>query len=348
MKTIIKNIKIAAISSYLPESVLELSSLGSLYGEKEVENIIKTTGIERVRIAAESQTSSDMCLESARYLIEKENIDVNEIGGLVFVSQTADYILPSTSVILQDKLGLSTDTVCIDIHYGCSGFIYGLFQAAMWINCGACDKVLILSGDTTSQLLNPMDKSARMVFGDCGTATLITKGETSLGFTISSDGSGHESLIVPAGGFRTPKSDLTKELLVDEDNNGRTPEDLYMDGMTIFNFAISYVHKDINSLIELMEWEKETVKLYALHQANNFMVSYIRKKLKVEEEKVPMNVINYGNTGPATIPLLLSDIYSSKKAVLDRVVLSGFGVGLSWGSVACNLEGTRFYEPLNK
>jgi 3-oxoacyl-[acyl-carrier-protein] synthase-3 len=348
MKTIIENIKVAAITSYLPINELELASLGNLYGEKEVSSIIKTTGIERVRIAGDNQTSSDMCFEAAQLLIENEKIDRQEIGGLVFVSQTSDYILPATSIILQDRLGLSTETVCLDVHYGCSGYVYGIFQAALWISSGACDKVLVLAGDTSSKMINPKDKSLKMVFGDCGTATLVTKGDARFGFSLCSDGAGHDRLIIPAGGYRKPISCLTKELKCDAENNCRTAEDLYMDGMAIFGFAITNVHKNINSLIEQMDWIKSDVNLYALHQANHFMVNYIRKKLKVEVDKVPINVCNYGNTGPATIPLLLSDLYSIEPINLEKVILCGFGVGLSWGSVACNLNDTHFYTPINK
>jgi len=289
-----------------------------------------------------------MCFEAAKSLIEKEKLDAEKIDGLVFVSQTVDYILPSTSIILQNRLGLTEDTLCLDIHYGCSGYIYGIFQASLWINSGACNQVLVLSGDTSSRLINPNDKSLRMVFGDCGTATLVTKGNSTIGFSICSDGSGYDRLIVPVGGFRNPKTEKTKELLFDEDNNGRTSEDLFMDGMAIFNFAISKVHLNINSLIEHVGWNKDDVKLYALHQANNFMVNYIRKKLKVDSEKVPLNILNYGNTGPATIPLLLSDSLSSNNTILDKSILCGFGVGLSWGSIACDLSDTHFYEPINK
>lgn len=348
MKTKIQGLKIAAVTSYLPVRKLELSSLGDLYGDKEVASIIKATGVEQVRIADEKQTSSDMCFEAAKSLIEKEQLAKEEIGGLVFVSQTTDYLLPASSIILQDRLGLPKSTVCLDIHYGCSGYIYGIFQAALWISSGACEKVLVLAGDTTSKMINPKDKSLRMVFGDSGTATLVTKGNHEIGFSITSDGSGYQNLIIPAGGFRLPKSEKTKELSFDDDNNGRTQEDLFMDGMAIFNFVLSNVHTDINDLIEFVQWDKTDVKLFALHQANNFMVNYVRKKLKVEMEKVPLNVTNYGNTGPATIPLLLSDRFSNTHPDLDKCILSGFGVGLSLGSLSCNLKETNFYQPLNK
>lgn len=312
MKVILNNVQVKAVASWLPKNILEMVSLGAEYGDTEVANIMKATGVERARIADKDMCSSDMCQKAAEALMEKDGINKDEIDGLVFVSQTCDWILPSTSIALQDRLGLSKDTVCIDIHYGCSGFIYGLFQAASWITIGACKNVLVLAGDTTSRMMNPNDKSLRMVFGDCGTASLVTVGNTSMGFHIQSDGSGADRLIVPAGGFRLPVSEETSVLKWDEDKNGRTMNDLFMDGMAIFNFAITEVHKNVNSLIEYMDWAKEDVGFYALHQANEFMVNYVRKKLKVAVEVAPANCKDYGNTGPATIPFLLSDVCSQE------------------------------------
>lgn len=348
MKTIIKGIDIKAVASWLPTKELDMVSLSGEYGKNEVNSIIKATGIERVRIAEDSMTASDMCQKAAEYLIEREKFDRSIIDGLVFVSQTADWILPSTSVALQDRLGLSTDTVCIDIHYGCSGYIYGLFQAASWISTGACQNVLVLAGDTSSKMVNIHDRSLRMVFGDAGTATLVSKGNNEIGFHIQSDGSGSDRLIIPAGGFRLPASQNTSVLEWDEDHNGRTQNDMFMDGMAIFTFAMTKVHKNIFSLLEDMSWDKDDVNLYALHQANKFMVDRIGKKLKVPVEKVPVNATRYGNTGPATIPLLLSDYCSANTLHLEKVLMSGFGVGLSWGSAAVNMNNTHFYEPLNK
>lgn len=347
MKVLLSNVEISAIAAWLPPKNLELRNLGSLYGDTTVEGIIKATGIERVRIAEDNVCSSDMCYYAASYLMEKENIDPKTIDGIVFVSQTTDWILPATSISLQDRLGLTKETVAIDIHYGCSGYIYGIFQASLWISCGACKNVLVLAGDTTSRMINPQDKSLRMVFGDCGTATLVTGGESSIGFNIQSDGSGSDLLIVPAGGFRNPASESTSKLEWDDDKNGRTKNDLYMDGSAIFNFAINKVPVNIQGILELMRWNKEDVSLFALHQANNFMVNYIRKKLKVSSELVPTNVRDYGNTGPATLPLLCSDLLSKSGSDLSKVVFCGFGVGLSWGSFATSLQHTKFYPPIN-
>lgn len=348
MKVILKNVELKAVASWLPERKLEMTDLAQEYGEAEVANIMKATGVERVRLADVGMCSSDMCLNAAESLFEQEGMDRSEIDGLVFVSQTTDWLLPATSISLQDRLGLSKDTVCIDIHYGCSGYVYGLLQAATWVATGACCNVLVLAGDTTSRMINPNDKSLRMVFGDCGTASLVCQGNKEMGFHIQSDGSGSDRLIVPAGGFRLPISEATSMIEWDADKNGRTKNDLFMDGMAIFNFAITKVHKNINTLVDEMGWAKEDVGFYALHQANEFMVNYVRKKLKVASDVAPTNCRNYGNTGPATIPLLLSDVCSREKHDLKKVIMSGFGVGLSWGSVAADLSETRFYEPVNK
>lgn len=349
MKTILNNIQVKAINAWLPETVLEMLSLGAEYGDQEVRNIIKVLGVERARIADKDMTSSDMCLNAAEALFVQEGFDRSLIDGLVFVSQTTDWILPATSISLQDRLGLSKETVCLDIHYGCSGYIYGLFQAALWISSGACQNVLVLAGDTTTHMINPKDKSLRLVFGDCGTATLVTRGEYSMGFDIMSDGSGSGRLIVPAGGFRLPVSDETSVLEWDEDNNGRTKNDLYMDGMALFEFANKKVSKNVDRLLEAMHWNKEEVGLFCMHQPNKFIVDYVRKRLKVPAEIVPVNVKDYGNTGPSTIPLLLSDLCSKEHSYdLSKTIMSGFGVGLSLGSIAANLSETHFYEPVNK
>ena len=167
-----------------------------------------------------------------------------------------------------------------------------------------------------------------MVMGDAGTASLITKDEGKMSFHIQSDGSGADKLIVPAGGFRMPKNEDTCVLKWDEDNNGRTLEDMYMNGMAIFSFAITKVHKNILELLDIAGWNINDVDLFALHQANKFMVDFIGRKLKVSSEKVPVNANKYGNTGPATIPLLLSDICSYDNNNLNKVVMTGFGVVL--------------------
>ena len=350
MKCKIDNVSIQAIATYLPDNILEMNTLSDLFGAANVDMIIKATGVERVHVADDSETASDMCFHAAKFLIDQEKISKDEIDGLVFISQTSDYISPATSVILQDRLGLSRDTVCFDISYGCSGYIYGIFQASILISSGACKKVLVLAGDTTTKLINKKDRAQRMVFGDAGSATIVSEGVGQIGFHIGSNGSEYEKVIIPAGGFRMPSCEETKIEYVDSDGNQRSKENFYMDGLSVFNFILKEGRQSIHTLLDYMQWNIVDVKLFALHQATKFTLDNLKKRLKIENSLAPSNIQNYGNTGPATIPLVLSDIYNKDSDQdllnLDKVVMSGYGVGLSWGSLTCNLQKTIIYKPL--
>jgi 3-oxoacyl-[acyl-carrier-protein] synthase-3 len=345
MKIKLNGIKITSISSCVPKNKIDLNNFASDFGENEVSRIIKTTGIKGIRQADLSVTTSDLCIEAAKSLIEVNNIDVTEIGAIIFVSQTTDYIMPQTSHIIQSKLGLSEDTICFDLPIGCNGYIYGLFQSSLLISSKSCKKVLLLSGDTSTKLINNKDRSLKMVFGDGGSATLIEQGKDELSFIIYSDGSQFDSLIIPDGGCRNPINENSSQLNFDSDGNGRTSSNLYMDGIAIFNFAIKRVPPLIDEILDFTNWEKDEVDMYALHQANKFMIEYLRKKSKISAEKMPIVVDGIGNTGPATIPILLTEINSAYKQ-LDKVIMCGFGIGLSWGAVSCNLSKTNILNTI--
>lgn len=352
MKCLIKNINIRAITTYLPIDVLEMNSLTDIFEEKDIKLVMNASGVERVHVAKPEETASDLCFEAALHLFEKEKLNRADIDGVVFVSQTPDYIAPATSVCLQDRLGLSKETVCFDISYGCSGYIYGLFQASTLIGSGACNNVLVLAGDTTTKLINSKDRAQRLVFGDCGSATLVSKGQTDIGFHIGSDGSGANTVIVPAGGFRTPSTDETRKEFVDSEGNVRSLENLYMDGTAVFTYILKRGQESIRTLLEFMNWEINDVNFFALHQATKFTLSYLRKRLGIDQSKSPTNITNYGNTGPTTIPLVLTDTSHNESGVdtstWNKVLMSAYGVGLSWGSIACDLSETHIYRPINK
>lgn len=346
LETIFKNISISGISTVVPKNVLNLETLSSVYGQEDVRKIIATTGIKKVRIADEETTASDLCYQAAHHLIEQLDIEKDEIDALIFVSQTNDYSLPQTSNVLQSRLGLNENVFCLDIRLGCSGYIIGLFQASLLINGGACKNVLVLAGDTTSKIINPKDKSLRMVFGDAGSATFVNRGSDDIGFKIHNKGSGFSELIIPAGGFRKPISNLTSNEITDKDGNVRSENDLYMNGAEIFNFAINNVPTLIDDLLKIAKWSKTEVDLFLFHQANNFMVEYLKRKLKIITEKVPLGVENYGNTGPCSIPLLLSYI-TEKQFSSDKVIMCGFGVGLSWAGCYTNLAKTKIFKTID-
>jgi 3-oxoacyl-[acyl-carrier-protein] synthase-3 len=345
MKVQIEGISIKSISSCFPKKILNLENLKNEFGESEVNKIIKTTGIASVRVVDNITTSSDLCEFAAKKLIEINNVNTDEIDALIFVSQTADYKIPQTSHILQSKLHLKEDTICFDLPIGCNGYIYGLFQASVLINSKACKKVLLLSGDTTTKVINNKDRSLKMVFGDGGSATLIEVGTDVLSFIIYSDGSQYKDLIIPDGGSRNPYNIQSRNLTYDQEGNGRTSMDLFMDGMAIFNFAIKRVPSLIDEIIMYSKWNKDEIDLFALHQANKFMIDYLRKKCKIPIEKMPVVVDGIGNTGPATIPILLTEsLFEQNK--LKKVILCGFGVGLSWGAVTCNLSKTNIIKTI--
>jgi 3-oxoacyl-[acyl-carrier-protein] synthase-3 len=254
MKVKLNGIQITSISSCVPRTKIDLNNFASEFGGNEVSRIIKTTGIESVRQAGLNVTTSDLCIEAAKELIVANNIDVSEIGAIIFVSQTADYLMPQTSHIIQSKLGLSEETICFDLPIGCNGYIYGLYQSSLLISSKSCKKVLLLSGDTSTKLINDKDRSLKMVFGDGGSATLIEEGTDELSFIIYSDGSQFESLIIPDGGWRNPINESSSQLNFDSDGNGRTSSNLYMDGMAIFNFAIKRVPTLIDEILEFVNW----------------------------------------------------------------------------------------------
>lgn len=341
-----ENIEIKAIYSTVPQKKIVFNELDKLFGEDGVEKVTNITGISSVRIVDSQTTASDLCAFSASKLLKELGVSSSEIDGLIFVSQTRDYQLPQTSNILQNKLNLPKSTVCFDLPLGCSGYVNGLLQASLLIK-GGCENVLVLAGDTTSKLINNRDRANRLVFGDAGSSTLVCKGKGQIGYSIYNDGSGYNDLIIPAGGYRQPSTDETKINHKDDDGNFRSEENLYMNGMNVFNFAISEVPKLIRETVEQSPYKNlEQVEGFYLHQANKFMVDHIRKKLKLSQDQVPVEVDGYGNTGPSSIPLLLTLLNEKENYLANKKksILAGFGVGLSWAACYVNLENTKIIK----
>ena len=324
MKTIIPDVSIRSIASWLPSNKISLSSFAEQYGEKETRDVIRTTGVEWVYRTDANQKSSDLCFNAAEYLISKDNIDRESIDGLVVLTVTRDWALPDTSVYLQHKLGLKNETVCLDINYGCTGYIYGLMQAAMWIHSGLCQNVLVLGGDMLKNCLDPKAVGSSDA-SDIGTASLISKGTTGMAFHLCSDGARYDRIMMPHGGY------------------------ICQDGMGVFSFSIVNGPKSIRTVMDLMKWEDSDVDIYALHQSSQLIIKNVRMALKSSQEKFPVNMKDFGNSSSSTIPNLLCDLYGLNKANRPRhAVFCSYGAGLTCGSVALDLSKTHFYEPLNK
>lgn len=344
MKKIFKNVEIKSIATCLPEKVVEMSSYAEKFGEKVVEETINGSGIERLHEAADGETTADLCQKAAELIFEKEEIDRNIIDGVVFVSQTFDYFNPSTACVLQGKLGLSKDCVCFDISFGCSGYINGLFQAASLISSGACNNVLVMAGDTNSKIHEKDNKSSVMVFGDAGSATIVGRGSTDMAIHIQNNGYDYKTVIWDGVGFRKWPQNRETNYVTDEPP---------MQGDDVFSFIVSVGPRTIKSVLELVGWDKDEVDFYGLHQATKITVDFMRRKLKlVHPERAPFDIQNYGNTGPTTVPMVLTD-WPYRAEGIDtsswkKVVLAAYGVGLSWGSIACDLSKTKIYRPINQ
>jgi 3-oxoacyl-[acyl-carrier-protein] synthase-3 len=253
----------------------------------------------------------------------------------LYCTQTPDYILPTTACVLQHRLGLSTSCGALDFNLGCSGYIYGLGLAKALIDSGQASKVLLLTADTYSKLLNPADKSVRTIFGDAAAATLIVASEQESltgPFVYGTDGAGAQNLIVPAGGMRRA-ADPQAELVPDDSGNARTMNDLYMNGAEIFNFTLRVIPTAISQLLERAGIGQEDVDLFVFHQANRFMLEHLRRKLKVPAEKFVIAMEDIGNTVSSSIPIALRE--AQERGQLppgSLVMLVGFGVGYSWGA----------------
>ncbi|MCT4605423.1 MAG: ketoacyl-ACP synthase III [Marinisporobacter sp.] len=336
-----QNAKIKGVCCAVPNNPISVKEIGKTFlKESEINKISNIVGVRTLYHARPNQTAADLCYAAAEKLICDLGWDKKSIDGIIFVTQTPDYIAPATSCVLQGRLGLSKNCLVLDINYGCSGFIYGLLLASQLIDFGTCKRVLVLVGDTLSKIISKKDKGVSLLFGDGGSATAIEYSEeySKATFAVYTNGQGSKNLIVPAGGFRKPKSMDTKIISRDGSGSLRTAEDVYMNGEEIFSFVISEIPKTLKFILENHGWIMEEVNKVLLHQANNYMLKYIAKKAKIPIAKIPLNINKFGNTSGATIPLLICDQLKEEKEDHLKVIMSGFGVGLSWGAAALNLD----------
>jgi 3-oxoacyl-[acyl-carrier-protein] synthase-3 len=338
MKNVTARLKDIAV--YLPDAVLSNDELASLYPEWPADKILKKTGISERRVAAEGQTAGDMAYKAAYSLFAQGKVTAQEVDFIILCTQAPDYVLPTTACLLQDRLGISRHAGALDINLGCSGFVYGLSLAKGLIETGAARCVLLLTSDTYSKFMHPMDKSVRTLFGDAAAATAVIAnddGKEYIGpFIFGTDGAGGKNLIVEAGMYRQPKNVETAIEYKDDSGNVRSPENLFMNGAEVMAFSLKEVPKAIESLLIKAKIAKENIDYFVLHQANKFMLEALRKKLKIEKEKLPILVENYGNTVSSTIPIAMAEL--QKQGQLKKghqLVLVGFGVGYSWA--ACTL-----------
>lgn len=334
---------IKAISACVPKTIEKNRDLGYLIPEEEIEKTVNNIGIEEKRIADADCCSSDLCFRAAQQLMKDNEIEPDSIGALIFVSQTADYHQPATAPILQHRLGLSKDTICFDINLACSGYVFGLATAYAYANIGL--RVLLLVGETMSKIVSRRDKVNTPLFGDAGTASIIEPGEYGKAiFSLHSDGSGAMVMHVPYGGFRNQSSEDGLKDVVDTDGSIRNGEQFRMDGMGVFNFGMKEEPKDIKNLLTECEMTIDQVDVLVYHQANKFMTDFFSKKLKIDASKTPYSLKYFGNTSSASIPLTIVTQMRNGFKERGNTILSGFGAGLSWGSVMLDLSQCKISE----
>jgi len=285
----VSNVSLAGIASAVPEPIITLADEAKMFGPTEIERISQTVGVQQRHVATDLICSSDLCYAAGEKLLTELDWSRDSVDALVFVSQTGDYILPSTSCSLQDRLGLSKGCASLDINHGCTGYVYGMWVASQLLSANGIKRVLLLVGDTTSRLVSPQDRSLATLFGDAGTATALQwdKEAEDTYFELGSDGSGKEYLMVRAGGFRHPRTSQTGVRTERENNNIRSDEDLFMDGAEVFTFAIREVPPLIKRIHDASGWTTESVDAYLFHQANKFMLDYLSKRAGLPKEKVP-------------------------------------------------------------
>lgn len=328
--------KIIDIASHLPAQTLSNEELAAVFPDWPADKIFEKTGILVRHIAAADETAGDLACAAAQALFAKGKVSAQDIDFIILCTQAPDYVLPTTACVLQHRLGIPTHAGALDINLGCSGYVYGLSLATGLIHSGAATRVLLLTADTYSKFIHPLDKSVRTLFGDGATATVVaaTHDGASIGpFIFGTDGAGAGNLIVETGGCREARSPESAKAVQDASGNWRSRDNLYMNGGEVMSFSLTQVPRALDAMLDKAGWTIDEVNCVFLHQANKFMLDALRKKMKLPPEKTPVRLADVGNTVSSTIPLTMQPLLDQNALTAgSRHVLIGFGVGYSWAA----------------
>jgi 3-oxoacyl-[acyl-carrier-protein] synthase III len=324
---------IKAVSYYLPDKKLTNQELSEYYPEWSVSKIEAKTGIKTRRIASDSEFASDMAINASNLLFKEHNIDKNSIDFILLCTQSPDYFLPTTACIVQEKLKLRKEIGALDFNLGCSGYIYGLALAKGLIISNIAKNILLITSETYSKYIESSDRVNRTIFGDAASATIISNDGIAeiLEFDLGTDGSGANNLIVKDGGSRF------RNIFHDSGNNQKKHSSLYMNGPEVFTFTVSHVPDLIRKVTEKNCLTDNLINLYILHQANKYMLDFLKKIINIPNDKFFLFLEDIGNTVSSTIPIALIEAIKIKKAK-GNVLLAGFGVGYSWGAVVIKFK----------
>lgn len=340
-----QNVGIAALAASVPRQVIDNYQYGlDIWPTEEVRKVVDKVGVRERRFADAQTCSSDLCFAAAEQLLADNRIDRSEIDLLVFISQTPDYRMPATAMLLQHRLGLPQSCIAFDVSLGCSGFLYGLSIVYSMMQQQGLRRALLLDGETRSKVYSRRDRRSAFIFGDAGVAALIERDDRfgKSHFSLNSDGSRSNLIMIPAGGYRNMSSaDTLREKVVDEYGNIRSDEHGFMNGADVFNFVIAEVPRDIKRLFADTGEDIQQMDYYVFHQANEFINTFIAKKMKLDRTRIPSCIARYGNTSSASVPLTIVSELHDKLQGDRRLMLSAFGVGMSWATAIVKLSDCR-------
>jgi len=329
------NCKLANIEYFLPGKIVTNADLLKENPSWHIEALVEKTGVLSRHISEDGQTALDLAYEACSKLFAAGAINKDEVGALIFCTQSPDYLLPGNASILHGKLGLSDGAWAFDINLACSGYIYGLALARSLLNTYSWDNVLLVASDTYSKYIHPKDRSVRLLFGDGAAVTLIRKAERGIiDVNIGTFGKKYDKFIIPAGGCRIPGSRETKKEITDNSGNIRTQENIFMEGFSLLSLAMAKVPENIRSILDANKLRVEDIDLFIFHQASKAILDVLAGSLQIPEEKVFSNISSIGNIVSASIPAAIKDALNEDRIRRgDKILLCGFGAGFSWGSI---------------
>jgi 3-oxoacyl-[acyl-carrier-protein] synthase III len=348
MNLIFHNKTITGILTVLPANEVKFEEEMENYNFSAAKSLkLKMAmGYNKHRIAEKDVTISDLCVFGLNHLFESELLKKEEIDALILVTQSPEYFMPGTSNIIQGKLQLKQDMICMDINQGCAGFLVGLFQAFMLLEQEQINKVVLLNADVLSQKVSKRDRNSHPLIGDGASVTIVEKSikPTTIFANIKMDGTSYDALIIPAGGFKTPASAETAEMIEDAAGNFRSLNNLVMKGDEVFNFVQREVPLMISDLLINAGVDKNAIDFFMFHQPNKFMLNKLADKIAVPREKMPSNIVeNFGNSSGVSIPTAIS--FNLGNRLINEsllICLAGFGVGLTWASLLIRMENLKF------
>lgn len=330
------NAKIKNIYYHLPKRLLTNEDLLAENPMWDLSSVSKKSGVEQRYFAEEDQTALDLSIGACKKFFKESGVEPHQIDCILYCSQTHDYVMPGNSALLHRHFDFRTDVMAFDITLACSGYVYALTIAKSLIASSVVRNVIIVTADTYSKLIHKRDRSTRSLFGDAATLTYLVPcndGQGVIAQSLATEGKFYKKFYIPAGGFRNPKSESTSQDYIDSAGNMRSDENIIMDGVGIWNFIRSKVPEHLFNFLDSRQLKIKDIDLFVFHQASALTLDSLQKSLKIPEERMFRNIHKYGNTVSSSIPLALSEAIHEGLIMKGNLVLvSGFGVGLSYGS----------------